>query len=139
MCQYENGGCERPFFCGIRSRCGCHRSESHPATILTYLGTICTWEYLDYPYYPFVSLMSFGSMICVSSLRVWLTYQVANKARFACAPNRTSIRTVFWFVCSTIDVISGWIFTVFVFSLFLLFSSRSFSPSFCECRCVYAL
>ena len=50
-----------------------------PATILTYLGTICTREYLDYPYYPFVSSMSFGSMICVSSLRVWLTYQVATK------------------------------------------------------------
>ena len=73
VCQSENGGCERPFFCGIRSRCGCHRSESHPATILTYLGTICTWEYLDYPYYPFVSLMSFGSMICVSSSVVHLS------------------------------------------------------------------
>ena len=82
VCQSENGGCERPFFCVIRSRCGCHRSESHPATILTYLGTICTWEYLDYPYYPFVSLMSFGSMICVSSLRVWLTYQVATICMF---------------------------------------------------------
>ena len=32
-----------------------------------------------YPYYPFVSSMSFGSMIRVSSLRVWLTYQVATK------------------------------------------------------------
>ncbi len=42
-------------------------------------STICTWEYLDYPYYPFVSSMSFGSMICVSSLRVWLTYQTATK------------------------------------------------------------
>ena len=69
----------RPFFGGRWSRCGCHRSESHPATILTYLGTICTWEHLDYPYYPFVSSMSFGSMICVSSLRVWLTYQTATK------------------------------------------------------------
>jgi hypothetical protein len=69
----------RPFFGGRWSRCGCHRSESHPATILTYLGIICTWEYWEYPYYPFVSSMSFGSMICVSSLRVWLTYQVATK------------------------------------------------------------
>jgi len=86
VCQSENGGCERPFFCGIRSRCGCHRSESHPATILTYLGTICTWEYLDYPYYPFVSLMSFGSMICVSSSVVHLSD--CDQA-LACTSNRT--------------------------------------------------
>ena len=86
VCQYENGGCERPFFCGLRSRCGCHRSESHPATILTDLGTICTWEYLDYPYYPFVSLMSFGSMICVSSSVVHLSD--CDQA-LACTSNRT--------------------------------------------------
>ena len=59
----------------------------------------------------------------------------------ACTSNRISIRHVSWFVCIRIDAIGVWMLTVFVFALFLLFSSLScslsLSLSLCECWCVY--
>ena len=97
------------------------------------------WEYLVYPYYPCVMVSgswSFDSIICDSSSVVHLSY--CDQA-FACTSNRISIRHVSCFVCIRIDAIGVWMLTVFVFSLFLLFSSLScsLSLSLCECWCVY--
>ena len=113
----------RPFFGGRWSRCGCHRSESHPATMLTCWGIICTfWEYLVYPYYPCVMVFgywSFDSIICDPSSVVHLSD--CDQA-LAC----TSNRTLYW--CS-LSFFSSHPSLALSLSLFLLFSSLSCSLS----------
>ena len=82
-----------------------------------------------YPYYPCVALSgpwSFISTICAFSSVLHLSD--CDQA-FACTSDRTSTRNVFWLVCSKIDAIGVWIFTVLVVSLLILFSSLSCSLS----------
>jgi hypothetical protein len=69
---------------------------------------------------------SFISMICAFSSVVHLS---DCDHAFACTSDRTSTRNVFWLVCSKIDAIGVWIFTVLVVSLLILFSSLSCSLS----------
>ena len=123
----------RPFIGGRWSRCGCHRSESHPATMLTCWGIICTfWEYLVYPYYPCVMVFgywSFDSIICDPSSVVHLSD--CDQA-LAC----TSNRTLYW--CS-LSFSSSHPSLALSLSLSPLLVPLLLSLSFCECWCVYSM